>query len=144
MTQHVSASALKRRNQPETLRLRAVMPVLTVNNIATSITWYRDVVGFVITDQAEKDGRIVAAQLLAGKVCVLLMQDETPSGIPRRKGEGVRIFCATRQDVDELAALIRERGGIMDQEPRDQWGGRDFAVVDPDGFRISICSGAGS
>lgn len=144
MEHQISTSALRRRKQPETLRLRAVMPVLTVNDLETSVAWYRDVLGFVVADVAERDDEPVAAQLLAGKVRVMLVQDEDPGRWERPKGDGFRIFCATRQDVDALAEIVRERGGLIDQEPRDQWGGRDFAVMDPDGFRISITSGAQS
>ena len=40
-----------------------------------------------------------------------------------------------------VAAAIKARGGELDSEPTDRpWGARDFSVVDPDGFRISISS----
>jgi uncharacterized glyoxalase superfamily protein PhnB len=45
----------------------------------------------------------------------------------------------TVQDVDALAKQIKARGGTLTQEPRDQpWGTRDFALVDPDGYKITI------
>jgi uncharacterized glyoxalase superfamily protein PhnB len=41
--------------------------------------------------------------------------------------------------VDKLAALIKARGGRLTHEPEDQpWGERDFGVLDPDGFKITI------
>jgi predicted enzyme related to lactoylglutathione lyase len=52
------------------------------------------------------------------------------------------MYCGTAQDIDALARRIRERGGTLAEEPKDEpWGGRDFAVVDPDGFKITIASG---
>ena len=49
------------------------------------------------------------------------------------------MYCSTGQDVDKLAAQIKARGGTLIQEPQDQpWGSRDFAVADPDGFKITI------
>lgn len=43
--------------------------------------------------------------------------------------------------MDQLAADIKARGGSLLSEPTDQpWGSRDFAVEDPDGFKISISS----
>lgn len=140
----ISASALKHRKQPETLRLRALMPELTVRDIERSLAWYRDVLGFVIGDVVDRDGQPFAAQLVAGKVRLLLTQSDNPVGDTRSKGEGIRIICATRQDIDELAALVRERGGSLDQEPQDQWSGRDFTVVDPDGFRLTFSTGSRS
>jgi predicted enzyme related to lactoylglutathione lyase len=57
------------------------------------------------------------------------------------KGQGFRIYCDTSQDIDALARQVQERGGTLAEEPKDQpWGGRDVAVVDPDGFKITISS----
>jgi uncharacterized glyoxalase superfamily protein PhnB len=71
----------------------------------------------------------------------MLGQDDWKKGRDRVKGEGFRIYCKTAQDVDRLAAQVKARGGKLTQEPRDEpWGTRDFAVVDPDGFKITIGS----
>ncbi len=140
MTNDLMSPALKHRRKPETLRLRAVMPSLRVRDLDRSISWYRDVLGFVIADLAEADGRPIAAQMIAGKVRFLLMQDDE-SGPSAQKGGGFSIFCATRQNIDNIAELIEERGGNISEGPRNQWGGRDFTVVDPDGFHIVITTG---
>jgi uncharacterized glyoxalase superfamily protein PhnB len=129
---------MQERKQPETLRLRAVMPALTVNDIQVSIAWYRDVLGFVMIEEYPRDGKLMGARLRAGTVELLLAQDDFAKG-QRQKGAAFRLFCVTAQDIDQLAAAVRERGGQLAQEPTDQpWGTRDFAVVDPDGFNISI------
>ena len=73
-----------------------------------------------------------------------LGQDDFQKGRDRQKGVGVRLYCTTGQDIDTLAADIEARGGELAQKPTDQpWGARDFAVVDPDGFAISISTGMG-
>lgn len=140
MTNDLMSPALRRRRKPETLRLRAVMPSLSVRDLERSISWYRDILGFVIADIAEVDGQPVAAQMIAGKVRFLLMQEDT-AGPAGGKGTGLRIFCATRQNIDAVATLIEERGGNISEGPQNQWGGRDFTVVDPDGFHIVITTG---
>ena len=135
---------MQERKQPETLRLRAVMPALTVNDIQASIAWYRDVLGFIVAEEYPRDGKVMGARLQAGTVEVLLAQDDFAKGRDRKKGVGFRLFCITRQDVDRFAADVRARGGQLSQEPTDQpWGARDFAIVDPDGFNISISTGVG-
>jgi predicted enzyme related to lactoylglutathione lyase len=125
------------RNQPETLRLRAVMPVLTVTDLERSLAWYRDILGFLVDEEARRDGRLIAVQLKAGKVRFLLEQDPRPDRA-RPRGEGLRLYCATRQDVDRLATAIQERGGTLAEAPGRAHEGRDFTIVDPDGFTISI------
>ena len=79
--------------------------------------------------------------MMAGSVSFMLSQDDWKKGRDRAKGEGVRIYCTTAQDVDVLAKQIKARGGTLAQEPRDEpWGMRDFAVVDPDGYKITIAA----
>lgn len=131
---------MQERSQPETLRLRAITPSLTVNDLAASVAWYRDVVGFIVTEEFKDDeGRPIGAVLQAGEHHLLLGQDDFKKGRDRPKGQGFRLYCVTRQDVDQLAANIEARGGVLDQQPTDQpWGARDFALTDPDGFKISI------
>ena len=126
----------RRRGRLETLRLRAVMPILAVSDLERSLSWYRDILGFVAAEELRERDRLVAVQLKAGKVRFLLEQEAEPPAGPR--GQGVRLYCATRQDVTRLAGLIQERGGVIEQAPDDSHGGRDFGVVDPDGYRISI------
>ena len=125
-----------------TLQLTAVMPTITVNDLLASIAWYRDVLGFTVDEEMEHDGQVMGAALSAGDATFLLTQDDFKKGRDRPKGTGFRLYCTTNQDVDELAAAIVANGGKLDQEPKDQpWGGRNFAVSDPDGFKISISSG---
>ncbi len=129
----------RRHQEPGTLRLRSVMPVLTVNDIEESVAWYRDVLGFHVNQEMKLDGKLAGASLKAGAVEILLTQDDFTKGRERRKGVGFRMYCTTAMEIDELAEAITARGGMLAQPPRDQsWGVRDFAVTDPDGFQISI------
>ena len=127
------------RKGPETLRMRGVAPGFTVNDIEKSLAWYRDVLGCVVKDRWEHDGKLGGVEMMAGSVIFMLSQDDWKKGRDRVKGEGVRIYCTTVQDVDVLARQIKARGGTLAQEPRDEpWGMRDLAVVDPDGYKITI------
>ena len=129
------------RKQPENLRLSSVMPALTVDDLAASIAWYCDVLDFIVSEEHRNDGDLVAARLKAGTVEFLLGQDDFAQGRDRDKGVGWRLYCTTRQPIDQVAADIEARGGELAQQPTDQpWGVRDFAIVDPDGFKISISS----
>ena len=130
---------MQERKQPETLRLREAMPAITVNDIEKSVSWYRDVLGFTVGEEYRIEERLQGVELRAGSVRFLLGQDDFAQGKDRAKGVGFRIYCSTAQDIDRLAADVERRGGELAQPPTDQpWGARDFAVIDPDGFKISI------
>lgn len=133
--------APERRQHPESLRLRSAAPGFTANDIEKSLAFYRDVLSFTVKDRWEQDGKLLGVELVAGSVVFMLGQDDWKKGRDRVKGEGFRIYCTTLQDVDRLAEQIKARGGALLQEPRDEpWGTRDFAVADPDGFKITIAA----
>ncbi len=139
--QHSSTSV---KDKASALKPSAVMPSITANDLGASIEWYRDVMGFVVAREMEHEGQLVGAMISAGGVQFMLSQDDFAKGRDRQKGIGFRLYCVSEQDIDELAATIKARGGTLDQEPTDQpWGARDLAVSDPDGFKISISSGTG-
>ena len=130
------------RQQPESLRLRSAGPSFTVDNLDKSVAFYRDVLGFTQRDKWEEDGALKGVEVVAGSVAFWLGQDDWKKGRGRVKGEGFRISCVTAQDIDLLAARVRSTGTALAEEPKDQpWGGRYFAVRDPDGFLVTISSG---
>jgi uncharacterized glyoxalase superfamily protein PhnB len=128
------------RAQPETLRGRALMASLTVKDLQQSKRWYRDVFGFVVDREHERDGRPIAVSLKAGSVQILITQDDGAKG-ERVKGEGFSLQITTTQSIDDIANRIKEHGGTLDTEPTDtRWGARMFRVRDPDGFKFTISS----
>jgi lactoylglutathione lyase len=137
-----SASAVtrdRRSQEPETLRLRSVEPSFTVDDLDRSLRFYTEVCGFIVGDRWEGGGVLRGVTLKAG-VCELnLSQDDWAKGRDRKKGEGLRIYCQTVQEIDALAARIKAAGGRLTEEPKDQpWGSRSLSVDDPDGFHLTI------
>jgi uncharacterized glyoxalase superfamily protein PhnB len=131
----------KRAARPQSggMTLSSVAPSFTVDDVEKSVAWYRDVLGFVLAERWEHDGKLMGGEMRAGRVIVMIGQDDWKKGRDRVKGEGFRLYCETAEDVDRLAQRIKARGGTLAQEPRDEsWGARAFAVEDPDGFKITI------
>jgi uncharacterized glyoxalase superfamily protein PhnB len=122
-------------------RGRALTASLTVNDLQKSLAWYRDVFGFAVDREHEREGKLMAISLSAGDVRLLLTQDNGAQGFDRVKGVGFSLQILTDQNIDELASGIRERGGTLESEPADMpWGPRMFRLRDPDGFRFTISS----
>ena len=112
---------------------------LTVKDLAKSLDWYQNMLGFVVDRKIERDGMVRAYALKAGVVRLSINQDDGAKGWERIKGEGFSLRISTEQNIDELANRIKKRGGILDSEPADMpWGARIFRLKDPDGYRISV------
>lgn len=129
------------RAQPESFRARALSLSLTVKDLRASVAWYRDVVGFTVDQEFERDGKLRSVAIKAGDVRFLLNQDDGKKGWDRTKGEGFSFQFTTVQDIDAIANRIKGRGWKLESEPADMpWGVRSFRVIDPDGYKFAISS----
>src|ERR1700730_12825870 len=115
----------RRRGKPETLRVRAFEPTFTVNDIERSVHFYTDILGFIVIEQMT-DGAVLQGVILQAGVSRLnLSQDDWAKGRDRKKGDGMRVWCRTAQDLDALAKRITAAGGQLDAEPKNHpWGVR--------------------
>lgn len=126
------------RRKPETLRARTVLPAITVNDLARSITFYTGL-GFVVGERWEEKGELRGVALKAGTCQLMLQQDDWAKGRDRVKGVGQRLWVMTAQDPDAIAAHAKASGVKLDEEPANlPWGPRAFAVTDPDGFKLTV------
>jgi lactoylglutathione lyase len=129
------------RVQPEAFRAREMTASLTVKDLQKSLAWYRDLLGFTVDREIERDGKLRGVALKAGAIRILLNQDDGARGLDRVKGEGFSLQFITSQSVDEIANRIKSGGGALETEPADMpWGVRAFRVRDPDGFKFAISS----
>ena len=119
----------------------ALSTSLTVKDLRKSQAWYRDVLGFAVDREMERDGVLRGVAMRAGAVRVLLNQDDGAKGWDRVKGEGISLMFTTSQSVDDVANRIKAAGGTLLSEPADMpWGARAFRFTDPDGFKLTVSS----
>ena len=128
-------------SDPRPLEASALSASRTVSDLARSLAWYRDVLGFSVEREHERGGKRMAVSLRAGEARIVLGQDDGARGADRVRGEGFSLMITTSGDVDELARGVVERGGTPRSEPMDTpWGTRAFRIQDPDGFRFVLSS----
>ncbi len=125
----------------DSFNARSLAISLTAKDLKTSVGWYRDVLGFAVDKEHERNGVLRAVSLKAGAVRILVNQDDGAKGVDRVKGQGFSIQLSTDQSIDEVATRIKAHGGTLDSEPADMpWGARMFRLTDPDGFKLVISS----
>ena len=122
------------------LQAKSLSPALTVDDLPRSITFFEGL-GFGVEERWEENGVLQGVMLRAGEAGIGLSQDDWKKGRGRQKGGAMRLFIATAQNIDQLAADAKKAGIPLDTEPHDTpWGSRAFEVTEPSGFRITISS----
>ena len=100
---------------------------------------YCDVLGFTVTNRWERDGVLVGGELQSGDVDVYSAGTTGRRAATASKAKDPD-YWYTNQNIDQLAAGIKARGGTLATEPKDAWGARSFELVDPTGYKITISS----
>jgi uncharacterized glyoxalase superfamily protein PhnB len=122
------------------LQVKELSPSLTVNDVQKSIAFF-EALGFGVEERWEDGGALRGAMLRAGEARIGLSQDDWKKGRDRQKGIGVRLYLSTTQNIDQLAARVKQAGISLDSEAHDtEWGSRAFDVTEPSGFKVTISS----
>ena len=122
------------------LQAKTISPGLTVDDLQKSIAFFEGL-GFGVEERWEEKGTLLGVMLRAGEARLNLSQDDWKKGRDRRKGEGMRLYVSTSQDIDQLAAQAKKAGIALAAEPHDtDWGSRAFEVTEPTGFKLTIGS----
>lgn len=114
---------------------------ITCKDVAASIRFYQDAIGFAVEQTFEYEGKVVAGIVGAGDCRLVLNQDDGKLGWDRIKGQGfyIQINVASAADVDAAAERIKANGGTLLSEPADRpWGARMFQFNDLDGFKLGV------
>jgi uncharacterized glyoxalase superfamily protein PhnB len=128
-------------------QLFGIAPYFFVRDVVKAAEYYRDALGFTIPRfwgeppcfcMPKRDG-----------VVVMLSQTHNAAIIrPNAKARGDESWDAYVwvKDADALFAEVKSHGAIIAYEPalQDEYGNREFAVLDLDGYRIAFGSDAGS
>ncbi len=118
----------------------AMFPTLAVADVAASVEWYTERVGFASVFSLPRPGGGIAMEHLRWRKFaeLLLAPDAGPADDGRRKGVGIVLsFMADSEPVDDMAAELASRGVDISEGPVTRpWSVRDIVVLDPDGYRL--------
>lgn len=107
--------------------------LLYVSDLKKTASFYEKL-GFEITKQT--DNKIVAELGGLGLHCYDQSKVFFKQDVERIKGAGV-FFYISVDDVDKKHSELEDKGLEPSGEPKDfQWGNREFAIKDPDGYKI--------
>ena len=109
--------------------------VFVVSDIAASLAYYRDVLGFEVT--FEYGAPLSYACLCRDGIALHLLAAARTKRLPGQGG-----LCIFVQDVDRIYAELTGRGARPINRPEDRdYGMRDFDIVDADGNQLTFGMG---
>jgi catechol 2,3-dioxygenase-like lactoylglutathione lyase family enzyme len=117
-------------NSASPMRVECVIPILNVADLAKSLAFYLDVLGFKI----DWKGGVMASVSRDGKPIMLCQGGQ---GMP-----GTWVWIGVEDDVAPLYADLRSRGVTIVQEPTNYWWAHEFRIADPDGHVLRFGSEA--
>ncbi len=124
-----------------TLNAKNFSVTLSANDLARSLRFYTDGLGFRVVDKFEQDGKVMGAMLEAGAAQLGISQDDFAKGRDREKGLAMGLYVETDQDLEALAKTAKAAGIKFEKELSPlPWGPMAFIVRDPDGFKITVAS----
>jgi len=114
------------------LQAHAVVPVFRVTDVARTIAWYQDQLGF----EAEPFPAAIPyefAILRRGPVEFMLRRSR--GGRPPQ-AEGWDAYVRLDADIRALHAALQQQGLVTRRLERMPYGDAEFEVRDPDGYRL--------
>jgi lactoylglutathione lyase len=128
-----------------TVTFQSAFPILYSEDLAASLRFYRDLLGFAVTYRFPEDAEpvFVGLELSGSEIAIGDVSDPEAAAIhgrPPRPVSGHRFeLCVYASDVDAAVEELRAAGVTVLAEPADRpWGERLAYVEDPDGNPVMI------
>ncbi len=108
--------------------------LIQVSDLKRSLAFWKDGLGIPFRGTGYEDDSVEAK---VGEVTLILHPDFTPAMKKAKRGVGIAIHLKV-EDADAYYSELVERGVAPQERPEDKPWGREFSVVDPDGYPIEI------
>ncbi|ONK21109.1 glyoxalase/bleomycin resistance/extradiol dioxygenase family protein [Bacillus sp. VT-16-64] len=112
---------------------------LFVSRMETSLSWYKNVLGFEpVFELPDKDGNVVMAHIRGKKYQDILLVLESEENDKSSNGKGVVLHFSV-EDVDLYAEKASAAKAFIVEGPIDRpWNARELTLRDLDGYVITL------
>jgi predicted enzyme related to lactoylglutathione lyase len=125
-----------------TLRFEGL--TLTVQNVATSVKFYGEMLGLDVAHNAAPDFAMIKVPgAVGGTIGLLSLEEARKEGASESTAEqkrGVHVEFTT-DDLDALYAELSAKGMTFHEPPHDEPWERVMTAFDPDGYAVEIAQG---
>lgn len=120
---------------PPTAEVRALTPLLFVDDIGRSLASYRDRLGFALMQDWSPEGKLAWCHLKRGGATLMLQQACEEDGPAAGRGRGVGFYFLC-DDANALHAEFSAGGLTLDPPKIAFYGMNQLFVRDPDGYEL--------
>ena len=118
-----------------TASLHELIPLIFVEDIDSSVAFYRDKLGFGMAEKWERDGKLAWCRLQRGGSAVMLEQACDEDGPTESRGRGVGFFFLC-DDADVMHAELCAIGLRIAPPKIAFYGMKQLFLKDPDGYEL--------
>jgi len=112
-----------------------LVPLLYVEDIQRSLAFYRDKLGFAMSQSWEPDGELAWCRLERGGAALMLQQACEEDGPPQARGRGTAFYFHC-EDADAEHARLSAAGLALAPPSTAFYGMRQLLLQDPDGYQL--------
>ncbi len=127
--------------------MKSITPLFYVKDIDQSIEFYKTRLGFPLNSLETEKGQTVYADFKVGSTLLMLVpQDLAPEQekgrlVKGEKGVGVELFIA-KENLKGYYEKLKSSVPVIYPLETKPYGYMEFAVADPDGYRIGFSQSA--
>ena len=119
--------------------VRELVPLLFVDDMAQSLEFYRERLGFGLVNQWEPEGKIAWCRLERNGIAIMLQQACEEDGPAAGRGRGIGFFFNC-DDADTMYAELCASGVKLDPPKLAFYGMNQLFLADPDGYELCFQS----
>jgi glyoxylase I family protein len=116
-------------------KVQNVWPLLAVDNLPSSLAFWRDQLGFEVVGQADADGAMFWCRLERDGTSIMLQTADAEDGPTQERGRGVTLYFVC-DEVDGLFAELAGRGVPLQPPSATYYGMRQLFVPEPNGYLV--------
>jgi uncharacterized glyoxalase superfamily protein PhnB len=124
---------------PTPPRVREIVPLLFVDDMAACVSFYVDILGFELQRKWEPDGNLAWCRLGRDGASLMLQKACDEDGPPDARGRGIG-FYFNCDNIDALYAEFASRGLQAAPPKPAYYGEKQLTLRDPAGYNITFQS----
>jgi uncharacterized glyoxalase superfamily protein PhnB len=115
--------------------IETLWPLLAVDDLPVSLSFWQDRLGFALVGQADSDGQMFWCRLQRGGSSIMLQTADKETGPAQGRGRGICLYFAC-DDVDALYNEVCARGLRIKPPTVAGYGMRQLFVPEPNGYLV--------